>query len=171
MNIVSLEKGKVSISINGPITFNDNIYSNLVFIGRLLSLEELARVDSFSSESKEYNLVVEDNVFDLAVEGIVGFDDDILSNINRDKLEAGIISTVSLAIIAKSYFYYRNAEKILGLLSEEVEIVDSINAVVSRYTCTPYDEVRKLPINELMKRFAILQKTFPNEIRLQRNEE
>lgn len=170
MNIVSLEKGKVSININGPITIGKNIYPDLLFIGRLLSIEELSRIDSFFSDDSRGNIILEDSIFDLCIESIVGVEDNVLKSIDKNEIEAGIISTITLGLTTKSYEYFINADKYIESFTESLSLIDSIILIVSKYTSTSYDSVKKIPINELLKRFALIQNTFPNEVRLTKDE-
>lgn len=166
MNVVSLKKGKVSINIDGPITIGNHIYPNILLIGRLLTIPELTRVDSFFSERTESNIVIEEDIFDLCVESIVGLNNDILETLDKDSLEAGIISTIAMAITAKSYHHILASKHYIDRFEESVTVIDSIILIVSKYTSTKYEEVRNLPINELLERFAIIKKTFPNEVTL-----
>lgn len=163
MNILSIKQGKISISL-GDIntTINGVIYNNLVIIARLLSYDEVVRLDSFDSTNPLANALIEDDVFDLTFERILGLPDDV--EINKDELEAGIISTITYAIIARSIEHVTAAERILGDYEKDLDAIETMQAMVSRYLSTPFDDVMKLPMNELFRRFALIKKTFPHEI-------
>ena len=172
MNLVSIETGKVSININGPITISNNIYDSLTFIGRLLSIEELFRLDRFLTNSIEAESILEESIFDLCVEDIVGFNEKYSQEtIDKDAIEAGVITTVSYAILLKSQRYALGDKASMEEISASITVLDSMIMAVSRFSSTPYDEVKKLPINEVFRRFAIINKVFPGQVHIETDEE
>jgi hypothetical protein len=163
MNILSIKQGKVSMSLGDlNVSIGGVIYNNLVLIARLLTYDEVIRLDSFDSTNPLANALIEDDVFDLVFERILGFPDDV--EIDKDEIEAGIISTVTYAIITRSIEHVTSADALLEQYESELNAIDTMQAVVSRYMCTPFQDIVDLPINELFKRFALVKKTYPHEI-------
>lgn len=162
MNLVSIPSGKISISFpDTQITVNGVIYNNLVFIGRLLSGQEVARIESFSVYQELSNLLIEEDIFDMCIESVVGADEDILAS---DIEEAGIVSSISGAILSKSKEHFTSSESLLNSYYLQVQEYEQICAIVSRFLNISYEEIISMPVNDVFKRFAIVQNTFRSEV-------
>jgi hypothetical protein len=159
MNIISMAQGKISIAFNTiDVEVNGVPYTNLMFIVRLLSYDELKRVDSFNTGSELANLIIEDEVFNLVFEEIVGLDEEII----LDSLEAGIVSTIAGTVIEQSYFYVNNKlDKVLEKEESEISVIDQMQFLISHSYTMDFEKVRQLPINEIFKMYAVIKRTFP----------
>lgn len=162
MSLLSIPRRQVSISLRNGVNINGYIYNNITAIARLLTYEELLRLDSFQTSTDLANVVVEDDVFRLTFDRFLGFPDGM--EVDYNSMEAGVVSTISYAIIAKSVAHVLNYEQHLMMYEAEGTAVDSMQLIVSRYTSTPFADVVKYPINILFAQFALIKKTFPNEI-------
>lgn len=162
MKILSIESGKISIAMGDiDVTIGGIIYKNLTFIARLLTYDELLRLESIAASSEYASILMEEDLFDTVIERILGFPED--QTINKDDMEAGIVSTISYAIMTKSLAHIVNAGAHTETYMDKVSVIDSMQVVVARYTSTPISEVVKYPINILFSRFAAIKKTFPYE--------
>lgn len=170
MNILSVGDGKVCISLSGLQTTIDNlIFDDLSIIARLLTYDEVLRLNSFTVSTDLGNLLVEEDVFSLTFERIVGLPDDI--DLDIENMEAGIIATVSYAIITKSISHIVQAEQYIDNYVSEVTPIESMQMIVARYSSTSFDDVSKYPINKLFSQFAVIKTAFPHEIVQQTAEE
>jgi hypothetical protein len=153
---MSISFPDVDISIGGLQ------YSNLVFVIRLLTYDEVLRLLRFNTKSGLSDALIEEDVFDLVFDKILGIDEPI----DIDDIEAGIVSTISGVVQAESLKHIYSTEALVSQYENELSGLDSIQAIVSRYFNTPYDEVRSYPVNKLLKRFALFKSTFPAEAAL-----
>ncbi len=168
MNILSLGEDKMSISFPDiDISINGQVYSNLVFIVRLLTYDEVLRLLKFNTDNGLSNSLIEEDVFDLIFDKVLGIEE----TVDTEDIEAGIISTIVGAIQSKSLQHIYSTEALVAQYESELSGLDSIQAIVSRYFNTPYDEVRSYPVNKLLKRFALFKSTFPAEAAMISGEE
>jgi hypothetical protein len=162
MSVLGIERGKVALRIPTTITINGFEYDNITVIARLLSYQEVLRLDSFKTSTDTANILVEDDVFALTFDRFLGLPDGI--ELDIDNVEAGILSTISYAIVTKSIAHILNAKEFLQEYSAMTNSIDSMELIVARYTSTPLIDVRNYPVNVLFSEFALIKKTFPGEI-------
>lgn len=158
----------VSIPLTGlEVTINGNVYKDPICIARLLTVDELERVNRFDTTSPKSRALIEEDIIENTFESFIG----ITSDVDWGDIEAGIITTIVDAIVLKSVEY---ASDIISSLEEftcQINILHSIQAIVSRFTSTPFSDVEDLPISELLRRYAICIATFPEEVRPPQQEE
>lgn len=151
-------------------TFNINnvLYPDLTIIFRLLTFDELKVVDKLLPDEKDkpdfsssIKLELEEDIFRKCVYQIFGVSD--IKDIDLDTLEAGLISTVSGLILRRSYDHVQDFSGWLNKYIGSAQIYDQIKLYVSRYFNMTYKEVQELPIDILLKKYAVFHATFPNE--------
>lgn len=158
----------VSIPLTGlEVTINGNVYSDPICIARLLTIDELERVNKFDTTSPKSRCLIEEDIIQNTFESFIGITEDV----DWSDVEAGIITTIVDAIVLKSMSYAQDVLMAVAEFSSELNILHSIQAIVSRFTSTPFSEVEQLPINELLRRYSICIVTFPEEVRVPQEEE
>jgi hypothetical protein len=163
MNILDIGEDRMSISFPDiDISINGIPYSRLIFIVRLLTYEECIKLHRFKSVEGLAGTLLEEDVFDLVFDKIVGIDDPI----NIDDIEAGIISTIVGAVQSKSLEHLYHSEALLQKYENEISAIEGMQAIISRYFNESLDSVRRYPLNKLLKRFALFRATFPQEAAL-----
>lgn len=131
----------------------------LTFIVRLLTYEELVKVNSISVDDVSISMLLEEDVFELVLHEIVG----LSAHIDIDRIEAGIISTISGAVISASNFYFLDIHSGLKKAQTESTIFDQMQLVVAKNFNIEYKDVLLMPIDELARKFALFQATFPDQ--------
>lgn len=164
MNLISIPSGKISVKLNQAVTINDVRYNELIAICRLLTLDEINRIDNLAINNLESQILVEEDIFNIAFECFVGIEEAF----DLDGLEAGVISTISKAILDSSYSYIINIESQLQQIRGGIMLIDNMQAIIARYLNINFLEVIKLPINEVYRLFAICEATFPEEVKIEK---
>lgn len=78
---------------------------------------------------------------------------------------AGLISSIARAIISKSEQYVLNEDNLIYLEHKEhVTMIETMCAIISFYTSTPYSDLLDLPINEIYRRYAVCATAFPTQV-------
>lgn len=161
MNTVNLGAGNILIPFNNSIIEIDGImYKDLVVIARLLNSEEITRVLRISVKDAYGADEMFEDIFRSCIVSIPGIKD----GSDLEKSSAGFIATVGSAILTKSMSHIDDPIKTFKEYTENVDILDTMSAIVSKYLSTPYLEVKKLPINKLFEMYAVCHKAFPNEV-------
>lgn len=161
-NIFQCGNGGVAITLHGlQVTINRSVYNEPVCIARLLTIQELERLSSFSNETALENITIDEEIVKLTFISFLGITD----SVNWDEIEAGVISTISQAIRLKSISMVSDPINAINEMRSKIGLYDSIQAIVARFTATPFDVVKELPINELLRRYAICIDTFPEEVK------
>ena len=162
MNIVGIPGSRVSIQLPVSVTLDGFIFEDVKFICRPLSYEELNRIFGINTSGNLQDLTIEEEVFDLVCEGVVGLD----GMPSKDDLEGGVISTIVSGIISYSMSYINNIEDAVAKEEASLSVIDSMMAVISRYGSISISEVEKMPINKVFKLFASFKIAFPQEINM-----
>lgn len=150
-----------AINLTGlEVTINGNVYYEPICIARLLTVEEIERLERFNIESPEAKAVMDEEIVSLTFESFLGITDVV----NWGEIEAGIITTIADVIKLKSIQLVSDPLGNIANIQQQLNLYHSIQAIVSRFLCTPFDVVEKLPVNELMRRYAICLMTFPQEV-------
>lgn len=161
MGILSLSSNKVSMTFGDeiPISLYGHSYLGVTFILRLLTYEELLKVGALPTLSPGAAIELEDEVFSLVVDEALGLGPDI----DLDNLEAGIVSSVAGAVLGASQFYFRDVKAGIEKGSGEYSVFDQMQLVVANNFNIPHQEVVAMPIDELARKFALFQATFPSQ--------
>ena len=141
------------------INLNGIYYNNLTFVIRLLTYDELSRINSIQTQDALINLVLEEDVFQLTLLEVVGIEDEI----DLDSMEAGIVSTISGAVINCSNFYFQDVEAGVAKEMQESNIFNQMQLVVAKNFNIQFKDILVMPIDELVRKFALFQVTFPSE--------
>lgn len=160
MNIISLGSEKLALSFDElEININGVYYDNLTFIVRLLTYDELMRTNGIRTGDPSINLILEEEVFDIVLLEIIGIDD----KIDKATIEAGVISTVTSAVINSSNFYISNIHAAIEKEEKESTVMNQIQLIVAKNFNIQFKDIINMPIDELVRKFALFQKTFPSE--------
>lgn len=161
-NIFQCGENGIAITLSGlQVSINNKIYNEPVCIARLLTVSELERLSSFSNETALESSTIDEEIVHLTFHSFLGITD----SVNWDEIEAGVISIISQSIRLKSISMISDPIGAINQIRQQIGLYDSIQAIVSRFMATPFDVVKNLPINELLKRYAICIETFPEEVR------
>jgi len=162
MNIVSLGSERIAISFKDiEVNINNEYYNNITFIIRLLTYDELVRVTSLDTENSIINLIIEEDIFATSLISISGINTEM--GIDIEGMEAGVISTIASAIINTSRFYLADIEASIEKEKRESTVFNQMQLVVAKNFNIQFKDVIKMPIDELVRKFALFQETFPNE--------
>lgn len=170
MNIVSLGAGNIIISLdNIEIDIGGTVYKNITVIARLLNIDEINRIVRIDKDTLDEYIAddIYEDVFKNCVLSIPGID----GLLNLGNSSAGFIPTIGAAILSKSMEYAEDPISSFRNSLENVDVIDSMCAIISRYLNTPYYEVRSYSINKIFDLFAVCHKTFPNEVQELKREE
>jgi len=158
MNILSIKSHNFAINFKDiAITIGNEIYSNLTFIFRLMTIDELMRLNSLNTDNLMVKLEAEEEIFNLCLIDVIGLD----KKIDLDKIESGIISTIAVVIVKRSTYYLLNTEEALQKEPEYLTIYDQMQLMVCKHFNMNFNEVVNLPIDDLIRKFALIQITFP----------
>ena len=141
------------------ININQIYYNNLTFVIRLLTYDELVRINSIQTDDTLINLILEEDVFNLALIEIVGINEEV----DLENMEAGIVSSVSGAIINSSNFYFTDIEG--GMEKENIEsnVFNQMQLIVAKNFNIQFKDILLMSIDELVRKFSLYQKTYPGE--------
>ncbi|RLA65740.1 MAG: hypothetical protein DRQ78_04990 [Epsilonproteobacteria bacterium] len=160
MNIISLGSARMAMSFDDlEININQIYYNNLTFVIRLLTYDELVRINSIQTDDTLINLILEEDVFNLALIEIVGINEEV----DLENMEAGIVSSVSGAIINSSNFYFTDIEG--GMEKENIEsnVFNQMQLIVAKNFNIQFKDILLMSIDELVRKFSLYQKTYPGE--------
>lgn len=146
---------------NFSATINGTIYKDPIVIGRLLTVEELERINTFNLDNPVARLSIEDDILNGAFSSFLGITD----TVDWDELEAGITDTIISGIVLKSLSYANDPIGKVEETKHRINVLHQMQAIVSRFLSTPFSEVEQLPINELFRRYTICLATFSQEVK------
>ena len=125
---------------------------------KLLTPRDIERVRILENSKANQNEIHEE-ICRRCIIGILYFEDKVIDYNNSP---AGLLKAIAEAIINKSKRIVLDLPSTFEVVKETVTIVDTMSAIVSRYTSTPIRDVREYPIDKLIKEFAIIQSSFPD---------
>lgn len=184
MEALGLADNQFIVPVLHAVTIGDAVYANASFVCRLLTINELMHIDRYTGvindimhEGKEFDfeddwffierdaigevkLVVEEEVFARCCIGVLGAN--VLIDI--ENIEAGVVSKIGQAILRRSLDLYINydryTEEFTNLKSRYFDIIKSL---LCRYQNAKMEELDVMPIDQLLRRFAMLRAAFPKE--------
>lgn len=159
-NVLNVSQYGIIINIDGHFNINGVIYKDPVASARLLTLSELERISHLDLQHPAARMQIEEDLISNAFHSFIGISDFV----DWDKTEAGLLETISNAIILTSTSYLTDPIRKIDDVSRGIGVINSMQAVVSRFLSTPYSEVEKLPVNEIFRRYAICMSAFPKEV-------
>ena len=184
MEALGLADNQFIVPANHAVTIGDAVYANAQFVCRLLTINELMHIDRYTSviddimhEGKDFDfeddwffierdaidevkLVVEEEVFGRCCIGVLGAN----ITIDVENIEAGVVQKIGQAILRRSLDLYINydryTEEFTNLKSRYFDIIKSL---LCRYQNAKMEELDVMPIDQLLRRFAMLRAAFPKE--------
>ena len=166
IDIFTLKKDLIVISLSGVSIISKNgttIYKNGYAVCRLLSVDELKRLDTINNENAQVHDSVEYSVATTTLLDYIGINKD---EIDYDASDAGLIPRIANAVIIKSLEILKDPLSRLAAYEQEISFTETISAIVSRYMNIPYTEVTGMPVNKVLRLFSICKKAFPTEVRI-----
>lgn len=127
---------------------------------RLLSYPDLSKINLMlqSGMSKED---IYEEVCKKSILGLIGFNEEV---IDFDNSPAGVVGHIGFKILENSKQIINDIEESFNVLSNSISLYERISMVVSYYSNNKYEDVQQLPLDELIKRYAICSIAFPNSV-------
>lgn len=126
---------------------------------KLLSYPDINKVNMMlASGMKESD--VNEEVVKKCLISIIGFENEEL---DIDQSPAGVIDHLATKIRLNSTMVIEDIEKSFEILHQSCSIYERIALVVSHFTNQTYDYCKELPIDELVKRYALCSIAFPSQ--------
>lgn len=160
---VMLNVNRAVIDLHGffIITESNKIINNPKILVTLLTEKELTAFVGLPSLTPYEKLTVEEAAVKHAVNQIIGHTEETIS---LDYSPTGIITYIAEGIFSKSGQYLEYPEHMYNEAAASVSFLESMVAIVSYYTNTPYHTVKDYPVNQIFKQYAICQSAFPSQI-------
>lgn len=165
INVFSLEKDLIIVNLGkiGVISLNGELYKNLYAICRLLSIDELNRMNGINDDTPYVHDSVELSVVNNSLIDFIGLRKE---DVDYDKSDAGLIPRIANAVIMKSVGIVKEPMVKILKYENEISFMETAGAIVSRFMSIPYTDVKRLPVNVLMRYFSICKTAFPSEVKL-----
>lgn len=169
LSLISLGEDKYLSHLKDlDIEINGKLFTGLTIIFRLLTLNELKLVDKFlpgkqdkRDSAASITIELEEDIFKKCVHHIFNIEN--IDDIDLDKIEAGVISTISGLILRQSYQLVQNPIKSIESFKPMISILDQIQLVVCKYYNMSYKDIVTIPLDELLKKYAVIDLTFPDQ--------
>lgn len=191
MDVLGLQEHQFVIPVQSHVTINGAVYDGAQFVCRLLTLSEIKLIDKYTPvindilhEGKEYDmeddwfhidrdaveqskLVAEEEVFKRCCIGVAGVE----VTIQFDEIEAGVVTMIAQAILRRSLDMYMDFGKYIEIFyGRKSTYFDIIKSLLCRYQNEKMDDLDNMPIDKLLRRFAMLQSAFPEETKIKSKE-
>jgi hypothetical protein len=163
INIFDLKRDSIAINLEKItiITKDGDIYKNMYALCRLLSIEEIRRIDTVNNDTPTVHDALEESILKECLVDFIGLDKDI---VDWERSDAGLIPRIANAVILKSISIITDPLSKIPKMQSEISLIESIGAIVSRYLNISYIDVLELPINKLLRYYALCKKTFPSDL-------
>lgn len=187
MDVIGLKEHEFLIPVDTQVTIGNAVYEKAMFICRLLTIQEIKHIDKWTGvindimhEGKELDLeddwffiargivdnqklVVEEEVFHRCFIGTVGID----TSVDMNTIEAGVISQIGQAILRRSLdLYISFADYVEKFQDQKQSYFDMMKSLLCRYQNETMENLDGMPIDKLLRRFAMLRAAFPKETEL-----
>ena len=191
MEALGLADNQFIVPVNHAVTIGDAVYANAQFVCRLLTINELMHIDRYTSvindimhEGVEFDfedewffierdaiddvkLVVEEEIFMRCFLGVLG----VSVQVDISNIEAGVVTKIGQAILRRSLDLYINYDKYTEeFTSLKQRYFDIIKSLLCRYQNAKMEELDIMPIDQLIRRFAMLRAAFPKETEITQQE-
>ena len=191
MEALGLADNQFIVPANHAVTIGDAVYANAQFVCRLLTINELMHIDRYTSvindimhEGVEFDfedewffierdaiddvkLVVEEEIFIRCCLGVLG----VSVQIDINNIEAGVVTKIGQAILRRSLDLYINYDKYTEEFTNlKQRYFDIIKSLLCRYQNAKMEELDIMPIDQLIRRFAMLRAAFPKETEITQQE-
>ena len=159
LNVINISDGRYGLVVEDTV-INGNNFKSAVFIFRLLTASELNRALSLDIPDLLYESFIEDDIFDLICEGVLGLNEPL----DPDSMAAGVITTVVNTAITLSKQYIEDVEQKLEEVKSEINDFEKLQGIISVSFNEPLSVVEKFPIDKLFK-LAALRASIQDEIK------
>ena len=191
MEALGLADNQFIVPVNHAVTIGDAVYANAQFVCRLLTINELMHIDRYTSvindimhEGVEFDfedewffierdaiddvkLAVEEEIFIRCCLGVLG----VSVQVDISNIEAGVVTKIGQAILRRSLDLYINYDKYTEeFTSLKQRYFDIIKSLLCRYQNAKMEELDIMPIDQLIRRFAMLRAAFPKETEITQQE-
>ena len=191
MEALGLADNQFIVPVNHAVTIGDAVYANAQFVCRLLTINELMHIDRYTSvindimhEGVEFDfedewffierdaiddvkLAVEEEIFMRCFLGVLG----VSVQVDISNIEAGVVTKIGQAILRRSLDLYINYDKYTEeFTSLKQRYFDIIKSLLCRYQNAKMEELDIMPIDQLIRRFAMLRAAFPKETEITQQE-
>ena len=191
MEALDLADNQFIVPVNHAVTIGDTVYVNAQFVCRLLTINELMHIDRYTSvindimhEGVEFDfedewffierdaiddvkLAVEEEIFIRCCLGVLG----VSVQVDISNIEAGVVTKIGQAILRRSLDLYINYDKYTEeFTSLKQRYFDIIKSLLCRYQNAKMEELDIMPIDQLIRRFAMLRAAFPKETEITQQE-
>ena len=191
MEALGLADNQFIVPANHAVTIGDAVYANAQFVCRLLTINELMHIDRYTSvindimhEGVEFDfedewffierdaiddvkLAVEEEIFIRCCLGVLG----VSVQVDISNIEAGVVTKIGQAILRRSLDLYINYDKYTEeFTSLKQRYFDIIKSLLCRYQNAKMEELDIMPIDQLIRRFAMLRAAFPKETEITQQE-
>lgn len=153
--------------LDDPLNKRLVVVDNPVIMVDLFTIAELKRYVDLSELSPKMRADVEETVVRDKVVEIVGYPGKYISLYESP---AGIATTIANTIFHKSYDYIKHPKGMYGIHLERVNFIEQMCGIIAYYLNMPYNEVEKLPVNEIFRLHSICHSAFPLQVNDIRNE-
>lgn len=126
----------------------------------LLSVQDMNRIRMLEAYGTPSHAIHEE-ICRKCIIGILHFED---KKIDYNNSPAGLFKTIAEIIILKSKGIEADIEKVFQYYASKVTIFDQIKVIICKYTNISLLEVNKYPIDQLIREYAMIHKTFPTEV-------
>lgn len=168
VDIFEIKNGLIYVDLKGITirTKDGSTVKNTSVLCRLLSMEEIIRINTTSNNAPLVHDTVEESVYNKCLIDFIGISKDDVDIFNSD---AGLLSRVSSAVINTTLSIVEDPKRFVEQEETKVDFIDIASAIVSQRLNIPYHEVLRLPVNTVLKYFSVLKKIYPNELSLNNN--
>lgn len=127
---------------------------------KLLSYPDLNKIELMVTSGMN-RLDINDEICSKCILGIVGFDNE---EIDFSESPCFVSDYIATKIENNSRTIINDVEKAFTSLSGSSSLYERLSLVVAHYTNNSYEFTQKLPIDELVKRYALCSMSFPNVV-------
>lgn len=127
---------------------------------KLLSYPDLNKVMLMEQSGISKDKINEE-IVNKSIVGIIGFESE---TINLDESPAGVVDQLAYKILENSRKIVTDLETAFNELANSCSMFEQICLVVSNYTNNTYEYTQQLPLDELIKRYALCHMAFPSVV-------
>lgn len=127
---------------------------------RLLTLSELSKTEVMKA-SGMLNININDEIVDLAVLGIIGFEGE---KIDFENSPAFVADHLADKIRLNTKTILEDLEGAYNEFITTLNLIEIFAMIVSYYSNTSYENVMNLSLDEVIKRYTICSKAFPHVV-------
>lgn len=127
---------------------------------KLLSYPDMSKIDLMYQSKMSVEDIYEEIIEKCVVE-VIGFPEE---KIDFNESSAGIFKTLAIKILENSKMLVADLEQSFNSFTNTTTLLDQLALVVGYYTHLGYEKSKELPIDELLKRYALCCKGFSQTV-------